>query len=185
MPQTRKPLMDESAVRRALSRMAQEVTERTGGIENLVLMGIHRRGDEIAALLRDQIAKAEGTPPALGSLDITLYRDDLGAAGPRPMIGESTLPPEGIDGRVVVIVDDVLYTGRTARAALNELMDWGRPARVYLCVLIDRGGRELPIQPDIVGRSIEVIGNRKVEVLVPALDGKLAVEIVKTPKEGG
>jgi pyrimidine operon attenuation protein / uracil phosphoribosyltransferase len=80
-------------------------------------------------------------------------------------------------------VDDVLYTGRPARAALNELMDWGRPARIYLCVLIDRGGRELPIQPDIVGRTLEVIGNRRVEVLVPALDGKLAVEIVKNPTE--
>ena len=179
MAQTRNPLMDESAVRRALSRMAREVTERTGGTEQLVLMGIHRRGDEIAALLHDEIEKAEGKPVSLGSLDITLYRDDLGTVGPRPVIGESTLPPEGIDGRVVVIVDDVLYTGRTARAALNELMDWGRPSKVYLCVLIDRGGRELPIQPDIVGRKVEVIGNRKIEVLVPALDGRLAVEIVK------
>ena len=179
MAQTHTPLMDESAVRRALSRMAREVTERTGGTDRLVLMGIHRRGDEIAALLREEIHKAEGTAPALGSLDITLYRDDLGTVGPRPLIGESTLPPEGIDDRVVVIVDDVLYTGRTARAALNELMDWGRPSKVYLCVLIDRGGRELPIQPDIVGRKVEVIGNRKIEVLVPALDGRLAVEIVK------
>jgi pyrimidine operon attenuation protein/uracil phosphoribosyltransferase len=184
MTQTRKPLMDESAVRRALSRMASEITERAGGIDQLVLMGIHRRGDEIAALLRDEIKKAEGSAPALGSLDITLYRDDLGSIGPRPVVGESSLPPDGIDGKVVVIVDDVLYTGRTARAALNELMDWGRPARIYLCVLLDRGGRELPIQPDIVGRTLEVIGNRRVEVLVPALDGKLTVEIVKNPKEG-
>ena len=183
MTQTRKPLMDESAVRRALSRMASEITERAGGIDQLVLMGIHRRGDEIAGLLRDEIAKSEGRAPALGSLDITLYRDDLGSIGPRPVVGETSLPPDGIDGKVVVIVDDVLYTGRTARAALNELMDWGRPARIYLCVLLDRGGRELPIQPDIVGRTVEVIGNRRVEVLMPTQDGKLAVEIVKNPKE--
>ncbi len=184
MAQTHTPLMDESAVRRALSRMAREVTERTGGTDRLVLMGIHRRGDEIAALLREEIHKAEGTAPALGSLDITLYRDDLGTLGPRPVVGESVLPPEGIDGKIIVIVDDVLFTGRTARAALNELMDWGRPSLIYLCVLVDRGGRELPIQPDIVGRKVEVIGNRRVEVLVPALDGRLAVEIVKNPPEG-
>lgn len=184
MAHTRTPLMDEKAVRRALSRMAREITERTGGTEGLVLMGIHRRGDEISALLRDEIHKAEGVRPALGSVDITLYRDDLGVIGPRPVVGESTLPPDGIDGRTVVIVDDVLYTGRTARAALNELMDWGRPSRVYLCVLVDRGGRELPIQPDIVGRKIEVIGNRRIEVLVPELDGSLAVEILKSPAGG-
>jgi pyrimidine operon attenuation protein/uracil phosphoribosyltransferase len=183
MTQTRRPLMDESAVRRALSRMACEITERAGGIDALVLMGIHRRGDEIAALLRDEIARLEGKAPSLGSLDITLYRDDLGSIGPRPVVGESSLPPAGIDGMVVDIVADVLYPGRTARAALNELMDWGRPARIYLCVLLDRGGRELPIQPDIVGRKLEVIGNRRVEVLVPALDGRLAVEIVKNAPE--
>ena len=184
MAQTRTPLMDERAVRRALSRMAREIVERMEGSRRLVLMGIHRRGDEIAGLLRDEIQKAEGTLPALGSLDITLYRDDLAAIGPRPVVGESSLPPEGIDGRIMVIVDDVLYTGRTTRAALNELMDWGRPSRIYLCVLADRGGRELPIQPDIVGRKVEVTGHRRVEVLVPELDGRLAVEIVKNPQEG-
>ena len=132
MAQTRNPLMDESAVRRALSRMAREVTELTGGTKGLVLMGIHRRGDEIARMLHDEIEKAEGAPVALGSLDITMYRDDLGRSGPRPLLGESTIPPEGIDGRVVVIVDDVLYTGRTSRAALNELMDWGQIGRAHV-----------------------------------------------------
>jgi pyrimidine operon attenuation protein/uracil phosphoribosyltransferase len=186
MAQTRTPLMDERAVRRALSRMAREIVERTGGSEQLVLMGIHRRGDEIAALLRDEIQKAEGAPPPIGSLDITLYRDDLGAIGPRPVVGETRLPADGIDGRIVVIVDDVLYTGRTVRAALDELMDWGRPDRILLCVLADRGGRELPIQPDIVGKQVEVSPKKRVEVLVPALDGQLAVEIVRaeTQAEG-
>lgn len=180
MAQTRTPLMDERAVRRALSRMASEIVERAAGTERLVLMGIHRRGDEIAALLGEEIRKAEGTPPPIGSLDITLYRDDLAVIGPRPVVGESRLPAGGIDGRVVVIVDDVLYTGRTIRAALDELMDWGRPTRIYLCVLVDRGSaaRELPIQPDSVGRSVELSHGKRVDVLVPELDGQLAVEIV-------
>ncbi|HEU0077304.1 MAG TPA: phosphoribosyltransferase family protein, partial [Longimicrobiaceae bacterium] len=110
-------------------------------------------------------------------LDITLYRDDLMAIGPRPVVGPSSLPEGDIDERVVVIVDDVLYTGRTVRAALDELADFGRPRRTLLCVLVDRGGRELPIQPDIVGESVEVPAGGRVEVLVPELDGELGVEV--------
>jgi pyrimidine operon attenuation protein / uracil phosphoribosyltransferase len=177
----RTSLMDESAVRRALARMAREIVEKNDGTAKLVLMGIHRRGVDLAALLQEEIRRAEGAELSVGSLDITLYRDDLAAVGPRPIVGESTLPPEGLDGRVVVIVDDVLFTGRTVRAALNELMDWGRPARILLCVLADRGGRELPVQPDIVGRRVEVLEpGQHVEVLVPALDGRLGVDIVTT-----
>ena len=104
------------------------------------------------------------------------------ALGPRPVVGESKLPPQGIDERSVVIVDDVLYTGRTARAALNELMDWGRPARILLCVLVDRGGREVPIQPDIVGREVHVLGDQRVDVQVPELDGDLAVVLSQRPR---
>ena len=97
--------------------------------------------------------------------------------GPKPLVGESKLPPEGVEYRSVVIVDDVLYTGRTVRAALNELMDWGRPARILLCVLVDRGGRELPIQPDIVGREIQALYNQRIDVRVPELDDELAVVV--------
>jgi pyrimidine operon attenuation protein/uracil phosphoribosyltransferase len=183
-PHERLALMDDAAVRRALARMAREIVERNAGVEGLVLMGIRRRGDHLAALLRDEIRSAEGVDVPVGVLDITLYRDDLAAVGPRPVVGETELPPEGLDGRTIVLVDDVLYTGRTVRAALDEIMDWGRPARILLCVLADRGGREIPVQPDVVGRVVEVAGGQRVDVLVPELDGRLAVELVRPMEEG-
>lgn len=177
-------IMDESAVRRALARVAREVLDRNGGPDGLVLMGIRRRGDHLAALLRDEIRSAEGEDVAMGALDITLYRDDLATVGPRPVVGETELPPRGIDDATVVLVDDVLHTGRTIRAALNELMDYGRPSRVLLAVLVERDGREIPIHPDFVGRHVEWLGDQTVEVRVPALDDRLAVELVHThPQE--
>lgn len=184
MTADRIPVMDEAAVRRAVARMAREIVERNDGTEGLVLMGIHRRGTDISDLLREEIARAEGVDVDTGSIDITLYRDDLMAIGPRPVIGGSELPPDGVDDHVVVLVDDVLFTGRTVRAAINELMDWGRPSRILLCVLVDRDGRELPIQADVVGRHVETIEeNQSVEVSVPELDGRLGVDIVQTHPE--
>jgi pyrimidine operon attenuation protein/uracil phosphoribosyltransferase len=171
-------LMDEASVRSEIARMAREIVELNGGTDGLVLMGIHRRGTQIAALLRDEIQRVEDAAVSSGSIDITLYRDDLGTVGPRPVVGETMLPPDGIDDTNVVIVDDVAYTGRTVRSAINELGDWGRPRRIMLCVLVDRGGRELPIQPDVTGRVVEVHGSDRVEVLVPELDGRLGVELV-------
>ena len=132
-------------------------------------------------MLRSEVEAAEQVTLPLGTLDITLYRDDLIAIGPRPVVGESVLPPGGVDDRAVVLVDDVLFTGRTIRAALNELMDWGRPSRVFLCVLVDRGGREIPIQPDVVGRVLTVLPEQTVNVSVPEVDGRLAVDIVSVP----
>jgi pyrimidine operon attenuation protein / uracil phosphoribosyltransferase len=177
----RQLLMDERAVQRAIARMAREVVEHNSGVQDLCLMGIQRRGVQLAQLMAEEIERAEGQLPPTGTLDITLYRDDLTAIGPRPVLGETRLPPGGLDGRHLVIVDDVLYTGRTVRAALDELADFGRPARIWLCVLVDRGGRELPIQPDIVGRTIDLTHGELVEALVPELDGRLAVEIVPRP----
>jgi len=171
-------VMDEADVRRAVARMAREIVERNGGTDHLVLMGIHRRGTQIAELLQKEIEQAEGVMIEMGSIDITLYRDDLGVVGPVPVVGRSELPLGGIDDQSVVIVDDVAYTGRTVRAALNELSDWGRPRRILLCVLVDRGGRELPIQPDITGRWVHVMENQRVDVLVPELDGALGVELI-------
>ena len=178
----RQLVMDERAVGRALSRMAREIVEKNQGVANLILIGIQRRGVQLAEFLADEIEKAEAQRPPVGTLDITLYRDDLTAIGPRPVLGETRLPAVGIDGARLVIVDDVCYTGRTVRAALDELADFGRPSRTYLCVLVDRGGRELPIQPDIVGKALTITDNQVVEVRVPAIDGRLEVEVVPRPQ---
>ncbi|HEX7051639.1 MAG TPA: bifunctional pyr operon transcriptional regulator/uracil phosphoribosyltransferase PyrR [Longimicrobiales bacterium] len=180
----RQLVMDERAVERALARMARELVERNDGVAGLSLIGIHRRGIDLAERIADEIERAEGVRPPVGTLDITLYRDDLMAIGPRPVVGETRLPSGGVDGRAVVIVDDVAYTGRTARAAMDELADFGRPARIYLCVLIDRGGRELPIQPDVVGRVVDAAPGERVDVLVPEVDGRLAVELVPAEPPG-
>ncbi|MBI4541007.1 MAG: bifunctional pyr operon transcriptional regulator/uracil phosphoribosyltransferase PyrR [Gemmatimonadetes bacterium] len=177
------PIMDERAVLRTVARMAREIVELNAGTDYLVLVGVERRGTQLAEMIGREIEKAEGVRVPSGYLDITLYRDDLRTIGPRPVVGATKLPPGGIDDKAVVIVDDVLYTGRTVRAALNELMDFGRPGRIYLCVLVDRGGRELPIQPDIVGRQVEVMPDQSVEVLVPELDDRLGVDIVTVPRE--
>jgi pyrimidine operon attenuation protein/uracil phosphoribosyltransferase len=169
--------MDERAVQRAIARMARQIIEYNPGVTDLVLIGVQRRGVQLAERLADEIGRAQSTRPQVGTLDITLYRDDLTTIGPRPVLGETRLPV-GIDGKRVVIVDDVAYTGRTVRAALDELADFGRPARIFLCVLIDRGGRELPIQPDIVGRQIAATPDQLVEVLVPEIDGRLGVALL-------
>jgi pyrimidine operon attenuation protein/uracil phosphoribosyltransferase len=175
---SRLTLLDERAIARALTRMASELLELCNGTTDVVLVGIQRRGVELGQRLARQIEASEGQPIPCGKLDITLYRDDLQAIGPRPMIGETDLP--NLDGRTVVIVDDVLYTGRTIRAALDELADFGRPRRILLCVLVDRGGRELPIQPDIVGLRRPVGADERVDVLVKELDGRDAVELVRS-----
>lgn len=174
----RQLVMDEHAVGREIARMAKEIVERNQGIADLILVGIQRRGVHLANFIANEIEKSKSQRPAVGTLDITLYRDDLTAIGPRPVLGETRLPPGGIDGKVAVIIDDVCFTGRTVRAALDELADFGRPARVYLCVLVDRGGRELPIQPDIVGKVIAATFDQVVEVRVPEVDGSLGVEVV-------
>ncbi len=181
--QYRIPIMREDAVGRAIARMAREILERNEGTDRLALMGIHRRGVQIAHLLQAEIERAARVSVPCGSIDITLYRDDLMAIGPRPVIGESKLPAGGIDNRAVVVVDDVIFTGRTARAAMNELMDWGRASRIYYCALVDRAGRELPIQPDIVGRAVTVLPHQRVDVMVPEIDGVLGVDVVTTSPE--
>jgi pyrimidine operon attenuation protein/uracil phosphoribosyltransferase len=174
---SRTPLLDDRALGRTLVRMATEIVERCRGTEDLVLVGIQRRGVELADRLKRLIDQAEDSAVPCGKLDITLYRDDLQTVGPRPVVGETRLPD--LDGKTVVIVDDVLYTGRTVRAALDECADFGRPRRILLCVLIDRGGRELPIQADIVGTTVSVAPGDRVDVFVSELDGRDAVELAR------
>ena len=173
----RQLLMDEKAIERVLARMAREIVEKNNGTQGLALVGIHRRGVPLAERLATEIERAEGKRPPVGSPGSPRYRADPRASRPMPVVGETRLPQGGIEDRAVVIVDDVAFTGRTVRAALDELADFGRPARIYLCVLVDRGGRELPIQPDIAGRVVEAGPGQYVEVLVPEFDGRLAVEL--------
>jgi pyrimidine operon attenuation protein/uracil phosphoribosyltransferase len=167
-------VLDARALDRTLRRMADEIVELNDGTDDLIIVGIQRRGVQLAARLVSHIGETEGATVAQGALDITLYRDDLQTVGPRPVVGPTNIPVD-VDGRRVVIVDDVLYTGRTVRAALDELADFGRPRRIALAVLIDRGGRELPIQPDIVGKRVEIGADQRVDVLVNELDGRDAV----------
>src|SRR6478736_10523476 len=171
-------VLDARAFDRTLRRMADEIVELNNGTDNLVIVGIQRRGVQLAAQIVSSIAERENAEVPQGALDITLYRDDLQTVGPRPVVGQTRIPVD-IDGQHVVIVDDVLYTGRTIRAALDELADFGRPKRIALAVLIDRGGRELPIQPDIVGKKISVLMSQRVDVLVQEIDGKNGVVIAQ------
>jgi pyrimidine operon attenuation protein / uracil phosphoribosyltransferase len=180
MPSSPTVLLDARAVARTLKRMAGEIIELNDGTAGLLLVGIQRRGVQLAARLAAEIRATEGVEVPRGALDITLYRDDLQAVGPRPVVGRTDLPLD-LDGRRVVIVDDVLFTGRTIRAAMDELTDFGRPARIALAVLVDRGGRELPIHPDVVGKRVAVPPGGRVDVAVTEIDGRDEV-IVSRPE---
>jgi pyrimidine operon attenuation protein / uracil phosphoribosyltransferase len=183
MPPSASVLLDARAVARTLKRMAEEIVESNDGTDGLMLVGIQRRGVQLAERISAHIAKSEGVTVPRGELDITLYRDDLQAIGAIPQVGRTRLPGS-IDGKCVVIVDDVLHTGRTVRAALDELADFGRASRIALAVLVDRGGRELPIHADIVGKSVAVPRGGRVDVAITELDGVDQVT-VSLPVEPG
>lgn len=168
-------VMDEDAVSRAMTRIAHEILESNGGAGNLVVVGIVTRGKDLAEDLARRIEQIEGVPVALGSLDIGLYRDDFGTRIAPVLQGTSL--PFSLEGKTVVLVDDVLYTGRTIRAALDALMDYGRPAAVRLAVVVDRGHRELPIRADYVGKNVPSARNETVRVSLKPYDGTTAVEI--------
>ena len=168
-------VMEAEDVRRALSRIAHEITERNKGIEDVILVGIRTRGVPIAERLAKAITEIEGKEPPVGILDITLYRDDLSTL-PSPEIKSTELPGE-INGKIIVLVDDVLYTGRTIRSALDAIMDIGRPKAIQLAVLIDRGHRELPIRADFVGKDLPTSKQESVSVKIDKIDGEDKVVI--------
>lgn len=164
-------LMSTSEIDRALVRLAHEILERNNGLEGVVLVGIRRRGVPLAERLAKKMAEIEKTTPRVENLDITFYRDDLSKLDQKPIVRE-TPSPYSIEDKTVILVDDVLFTGRTTRAALDALVDHGRPRRVELCVLIDRGHRELPIQANYVGRVVQTSDLEVIEVRVREVDGQ-------------
>jgi pyrimidine operon attenuation protein/uracil phosphoribosyltransferase len=172
-------LLDAQGVADALDRLARAILERYGEAPGLCLVGVRRRGDQLALRLAEAVAAGGRPPPPCGSLDITLYRDDFDSLSPEPVISASDIPFP-LDGGTVVLVDDVLFTGRTTRAALDELLDLGRPARVALVVLVDRAGRELPIAADLAGIVVPTQPGDDVQVLLAETDGRDGVVLRRT-----
>jgi pyrimidine operon attenuation protein/uracil phosphoribosyltransferase len=169
-PAEARPVLDTADVGRALTRIAHEIVERNHGADDVVLLGIPTRGVSLARRIAGRIESIEGKPVRAGSLDVTMYRDDLRMRGVRPL-EETDIPADGIDDAVVVLVDDVLFSGRTVRAALDAMSDLGRPRAVQLAVLVDRGHRELPIRADYVGKNIPTSLRETVHVLLEDIDG--------------
>ena len=167
-------ILDADDVRRALTRIAHEIIERNKGAERLALVGIANRGDDLARRLAELITEIEGTKVPVGALDITFYRDDIGMKAEAPEVHETRVDFD-INGATVVLVDDVLFTGRTIRAAMDALMDFGRPRKIQLAVLVDRGHRELPIRADFVGKNVPTGRADDVRVMVEEMDGEDAV----------
>ena len=179
----KKIVLDEKAIDRALARIAHEILERNKGSEKLVILGIPTRGYHLALRLQKQIEEIEGVQLPTGAVDATLYRDDLGIKKDQPSLKRMEIPIS-IDGRKIIMVDDVLFTGRTIRAAMNALMDFGRPLAIQLAVLVDRGHRELPIKADYVGKNIPTSLKEGVKVHLIETDGMNEV-IVEAPDAKG
>jgi len=169
-------IMESGEVRRAVTRIAHEILERSRGGADLVMVGIANRGDDLARRLASEILRIEGVTVPVGVLDITFYRDDIGMRREAPQVHQTRIPFD-ITGRTVILVDDVLFTGRTIRAAMDALVDFGRPKAIRLAVLVDRGHRELPIRPDFVGKNVPTRADQDVQVLLAELDGEDAVVV--------
>lgn len=178
MPQLKAHLMDESTVNRTLTRIAHEILEKNGGCDRIALVGIRRRGEPLARLIAQRIEQIEGKSVPVGVLDITFYRDDLTTVrkDAQPQLNSSMVPFPVTD-KVIILVDDVLFTGRTARAAIDALFSLGRPAQIQLAILVDRGHRELPIRADFVGKNVPTSRSELIAVKIPPIDPETAVDI--------
>jgi pyrimidine operon attenuation protein/uracil phosphoribosyltransferase len=175
-------IMNASEMNRAIKRMAHEIIEANKGVENLVLLGVQRRGVPLARMLGEAIKAVEGTDVPRGALDITFYRDDLSTLGPTPQVSSTEMPFD-VNKKIIILVDDVLYTGRTVRAALDVIMDWGRPEAIRLAVLVDRGHRELPIRPDFVGKNVPTSHREIIKVKVMEFDETAEVVVGEVAAE--
>ena len=180
--QKKTQLMDEAQMRRTITRMAHEIIERNKGVNGVALVGIRRRGEPIARMLAAAIERVEGARLPVGTVDITFYRDDLSHLSEEPKLNRTDIP-FSIEGRTVILVDDVLYTGRTARAALDALMDVGRARRIQLAVLIDRGHRELPLRADFAGKNVPTAVSEFVHVALDEIDGETGVWLCDRDKD--
>ena len=179
---TKAQLMDEAAMNRALMRISHEIAEKNKGVENVVLVGIRRRGEPIARQICRNIEKIEGIAVPCGSIDIGYYRDDLRPLSDAPQVRRTELPFD-VEERDVVLIDDVLYTGRTARAAIEAVFSCGRPRSIQFAVLVDRGHRELPIRADFVGKNVPTSRSELVEVRLPEYDGETGVWLMELSEE--
>jgi pyrimidine operon attenuation protein/uracil phosphoribosyltransferase len=180
----KKSILGEQQMRRMIRRIAGQIVERNGGVSDLMLVGIRTRGVPLAERIAAEIEALEGSKVPIGILDITLYRDDFSTIGPQPLVKETRLPGP-IDDQTLVLCDDVLYTGRTIRSALDALIDYGRPLAVQLAVLVDRGGRELPIQADYVGKQVAAAADESVEVRFAGTDEEDMVMLMGIEKSDG
>ena len=180
MAREKAQILDRDGIRRSLTRIAHEIIERNKGTDNLVLIGIRRRGVPLAERLALKIKEIEGRTVPVGILDITLYRDDLSTLAYQPLVRSTSIPFQ-VSGRIVVLVDDVIYTGRTIRAALDAVMDLGRPRVIQLAALIDRGHRELPIRADYIGKNVPTSSKEEVSVHLQEIDSEEGVVILELP----
>lgn len=174
-----KTVLEKPAITRAVTRIAHEILERNQGVQGLALVGIYTRGVYLSRRLADKMEKVEGVRPECGEIDITLYRDDLGLTRSQPEVRSTSIPFE-VDALRIILVDDVLFTGRTVRAAMDALVDFGRPKNIQLAVLVDRGHREFPIRPDYVGKNIPTAIDQHVQVYLDENDGRDQVVIGQT-----